>query len=88
MTGNQTSDPLVCRPAHNLLSHTSQGEGRDFKQGLEEGKKMDRQEYSESGVMGRDRCRFKTIFRKRAETRVACGTLGANLIGWNRGLLP
>ena len=25
LTGNQTSDPLVCRPALNPLSHTSQG---------------------------------------------------------------
>ena len=25
LTGNQTSDPLVCRLALNLLSHTSQG---------------------------------------------------------------
>ena len=25
LTGNQTSVPLVCRPALNLLSHTSQG---------------------------------------------------------------
>ena len=25
LTGNRTSDPLVCRPALNPLSHTSQG---------------------------------------------------------------
>ena len=25
LTGNQTSNPLVCRPALNPLSHTSQG---------------------------------------------------------------
>ena len=25
LTGNQTSDPLVCRPALNPLSYTSQG---------------------------------------------------------------
>ena len=25
LTGNQTSDPLVCRPVFNSLSHTSQG---------------------------------------------------------------
>ena len=25
LIGNQTSDPLVCRPALNPLSHTSQG---------------------------------------------------------------
>ena len=25
LTGNQTNNPLVCRPAHNPLSHTSQG---------------------------------------------------------------
>ena len=25
LTGNQTSDPLVCRPVLNPLSHTSQG---------------------------------------------------------------
>ena len=25
LTGNRTSDPLICRPAFNPLSHTSQG---------------------------------------------------------------
>ena len=30
LTGNQTSDPLVCRPALNPLSHTSQGSHRFF----------------------------------------------------------
>ena len=26
LTGNPTSDPLICRPALNPLSHTSQGQ--------------------------------------------------------------
>ena len=30
LTGNQTSDPLVCRLALNPLSHTSQGSFRSF----------------------------------------------------------
>ena len=29
-TGNQTSDPLVCKPALNPLSHTSQGSLKKF----------------------------------------------------------
>ena len=28
--GNQTSDPLVCRPVLNPLSHTSQGKNKRF----------------------------------------------------------
>ena len=31
LTGNWTSNPLVCRPALNPLSHTSQGYIQDFK---------------------------------------------------------
>ena len=30
LTGNQTSDPLVCRPVLNPLSHTSQGYLHNF----------------------------------------------------------
>ena len=31
LTGNQTSNPLVCRLGLNPLSHTSQGQGMHFK---------------------------------------------------------
>ena len=31
LTGNQTTDPLVCRPALNPLSHTSQGNSQLFE---------------------------------------------------------
>ena len=30
LTGNQTGDPLVCRPARNPLSHTGRGEKKHF----------------------------------------------------------
>ena len=32
LTGNQTGDPLVCKPALNPLSHTSQGYSDSFKE--------------------------------------------------------
>ena len=31
LTGNPTGNPLVCRPAFNPLSHTSQGQLNFFK---------------------------------------------------------
>ena len=30
LTGNRTSDPLVCRPALSPLGHISQGEHKEF----------------------------------------------------------
>ena len=30
LTGNQTRDPLICRPALNPLSHTNQGGSYHF----------------------------------------------------------
>ena len=42
LTGNRTSNPLLCKPALSLLSHTSQGSLFIFRERGKEGKRKEK----------------------------------------------